>query len=168
MVFRHFLRPEELDQISKKKSWTLLILFRILRLHPAIRSKCQNRLGRTRSRENRKKPNFRLSPECSDSIRNDWMHDTARCFGYPSDSTRAARERAREQRADTACAGLARRSRAGPHPLRLLQPLALTPAALLLARAAQPFTYRARPCGPTPRPCGSLFSHTWPASGSAH
>jgi hypothetical protein len=26
----------------------------------------------------------------------DWMHETARCFGYPSDSTRAARERARE------------------------------------------------------------------------
>ncbi len=26
----------------------------------------------------------------------DWMHDTVRCLGYPSDSTRAARERARE------------------------------------------------------------------------
>ncbi len=26
--------------------------------------------------------------------RTDWMHDTARCLGYPSDSTRAARERA--------------------------------------------------------------------------
>ncbi len=26
----------------------------------------------------------------------DWMHDTARCLGYPSDSTRAAREWARE------------------------------------------------------------------------
>jgi hypothetical protein len=26
----------------------------------------------------------------------DWMHDTARCLGYPSDSSRAARERARE------------------------------------------------------------------------
>ena len=26
----------------------------------------------------------------------DWMHETARCFGYPSDSTRTARERARE------------------------------------------------------------------------
>ena len=26
----------------------------------------------------------------------DWMHDTARCLGYPSGSTRAARERARE------------------------------------------------------------------------
>ncbi len=26
----------------------------------------------------------------------DWMHETARCFEYPSDSTRTARERARE------------------------------------------------------------------------
>jgi hypothetical protein len=35
----------------------------------------------------------------------DWMHDTARCLGYPSDSSRAARECARE----TSC---------GRHPRR--------------------------------------------------
>ena len=35
---------------------------------------------------------------CDDSqhLRIDWMHGTARCFGYPSDSTRTALERARE------------------------------------------------------------------------
>ncbi len=30
------------------------------------------------------------------STNTDWMHETARCFVYPSDSTRTARERARE------------------------------------------------------------------------
>ncbi len=33
----------------------------------------------------------------------DWMHDTARCLGYPSDSTRAARERAPGDNLQSAC-----------------------------------------------------------------
>ena len=30
-----------------------------------------------------------------DRVESDWMHETARCIGYPSDSTRAAREQGR-------------------------------------------------------------------------
>ena len=33
----------------------------------------------------------------------DWMHDTARCLGYPSDSTRAARERASGDNLQSPC-----------------------------------------------------------------
>jgi hypothetical protein len=33
--------------------------------------------------------------EINEFLKNDWMHETARCIGYPSDSTRAARERGR-------------------------------------------------------------------------
>ena len=54
----------------------------------------------------------------------DWMHETARCFGYPSDSTRAARERGRgEQLAGTASAGPGQCGRPGP-PSPLSRPLA--------------------------------------------
>ena len=45
------------------------------------------------------------------------MHETARCFGYPSDSTRAARERGRgEQLAGTASAGPGQCGRPVPPP----------------------------------------------------
>jgi hypothetical protein len=49
----------------------------------------------------------------------DWMHDIARCLGYPSDSSRAAREWARE----TSC---------GRHPRRAGQarPVGYSPSAI--------------------------------------
>jgi hypothetical protein len=89
------------------------------------------------------------------------MHDTARCLRYPSDSTQAAWERAQEATCGLPpareSAGLVRRGRAGPQPLRLLHPRprlrgpdprprgsTLHTAALLLARAAQAITYLAR------------------------
>ncbi len=74
----------------------------------------------------------------------DWMHETARCFGYPSDSTRAARERGR----GAACGHRIRR----PGPVRPArpQPPPFQPLALWLKSAS--------------RPCGSI----WPASGFAH
>jgi hypothetical protein len=110
------------------------------------------------------------------------MHDTARCLGYPSYSTRAARERAREAtcglppaRDWSGAAGLS--PAACGHcgsvpsptlPLRLnsspewLNPSTLAPVAQLFAPAAQLFARVAqpidpRPCGSTPRPCGSAL-----------
>jgi hypothetical protein len=56
----------------------------------------------------------------------DWVHDTARCLGYPSDSSRAARECARE-------------TSGGHHPRRagqVRQGLILPPLPSLLACAA--------------------------------
>jgi hypothetical protein len=58
----------------------------------------------------------------------DWMHETARCFGYPSDSTRAARERARE----ATCGYCLRWSgQAQPGRASLNQASASTPSPLL-------------------------------------
>jgi hypothetical protein len=124
----------------------------------------------------------------------DWMHDTARCLGYPSDSTCAARERAREATCGhhPRWTGLAQPGRAAPTPaIATTTPLPLAsssparPDSSLRGSAPRPCgsthhlprscgpSPRPRgssphPCGSTPRPCGSLFSHTWPASGSAH
>ena len=63
------------------------------------------------------------------------MHDTARCLGYPSDSTRAARERARE-----ATCGLPPARVWSGHNLSGYCILALASAAQLLARVARLFT----------------------------
>ncbi len=108
-----------------------------------------------------------------EKIANDWMHDTARCLGYPSDSTRAARERARET---TCVRHLRRAGQARPG----WTPPSLASAAYLLAPAAQlsppwldsppPWlisrprgsTWQHRlssPRGSTLRPCGSTLSH---------
>ncbi len=89
----------------------------------------------------------------------DWMHETARCIGYPSDSTRAARERAREAtcgyclrwsgHAQPGQASPNQASASTPSPLRpRLSPLWLnsSPRGLPLAAVAQ----------------------LWSASGSAH
>ena len=75
-----------------------------------------------------------------DRFESDWMHDTARCLGYPSDSTRAARERA-----------------PGDNLHRFLSPLWLRLPAI-----------SSRPCGLSLRPCGStscyLLSPLWLSS----
>ncbi len=104
------------------------------------------------------------------------MHETARCFGYPSDSTRAARERAREAtcghclrwsgQAQSGRASLNQASASTPSPLRpRLSPLWLnsSPRGLPLAPVAQlwPSTKlqhpRPHPCGLASRPCGSTL-----------
>ncbi len=75
------------------------------------------------------------------------MHETARCIGYPSDSTRAARERGRGgQLAGTASADPGQCGRPVPPP---------------------------PPSQPPLRPCGSStplapVAHLWPAPGVAH
>jgi hypothetical protein len=65
------------------------------------------------------------------SFRNvfDWMNETARCFGYPSDPTRAARERAREATRGYCprWAGLAQPGRASLTPRDSPPPLWLNP-----------------------------------------
>ena len=125
------------------------------------------------------------------------MHETARCFGYPSDSTRAARERGR----GAACGRRLRRSdpvRPGPGLLHspsqaasISAPVAQLFAAMPLAPVAQLsplwlYSGRRRGAGPgshlhrprlSPlwlkshaRPCGSTLAPVallWPASGSA-
>ncbi len=88
----------------------------------------------------------------------DWMHDTVRCLGYPSDSTRAARERAWEATCGLPPARVWSGAAGSGHNLsgycilalasaaKLLARVArlFTTAALILARAAQPITYCAR------------------------
>jgi hypothetical protein len=69
------------------------------------------------------------------------MHDTARCLGYPSDSSRSARERARE----TTCGRHLRRGRSG--------------AAGLDTASSGLCGLSPRPCGLPLRECGSPLSH---------
>ena len=64
------------------------------------------------------------------------MHETARCFGYPSDSTRAAREPGVGQLAGTASNGPGRYGRPGPP----------SPPSHFLALRPKPAS---RPCGST-------------------
>ncbi len=97
-------------------------------------------------------------------LKRDWMHETARCFGYRSDSTRAARERARE----ATCGHRLRRSgpvRPGPGLLHspsqaasISAPVAHLFAASRHAPVAQLFA--ASPLAPV--------AQLRPASGTAH
>jgi hypothetical protein len=85
------------------------------------------------------------------------MHYTARCLGYPSDSTRRRGSGLGMQPAVTTCAGLVRRSRAGPHRLWSMQ---LRPR--LRGSTPRPCgstLHSLRPCGSTLRQCGSPLSH---------
>ena len=75
------------------------------------------------------------------------MHDTARCLGYPSDSTRAARERAQET---TSGSHLDRDGQAGWAGRHLVRP----PLHLL-----SPPRLNSRHRGSSLRPCGSTLSH---------
>ncbi len=75
------------------------------------------------------------------------MHDTARCLGYPSDSTRAARERARET---TSGSHLDRDGRA---VMEWMPPSPLAPVA-----RPSPLWLNSRPSGSTPL----LLAHGWP------
>ncbi len=92
-----------------------------------------------------------------DRVESDWMHETARCFGYPSDSTRTARELARE-----ATRGHRRRRPGLVRPgLGLL--LAPGQAASSLPRGSTLRCDAHRPCSSTPccddsRPCGSSLA----------
>jgi hypothetical protein len=72
------------------------------------------------------------------------MHDTARCLGYPSDSSRAAQERARE----TSCGRLPRRA-GQARPGRTLPPP-------VLARGQ--CSYSTGQCGLAHCPCGLPLS----------
>jgi hypothetical protein len=88
----------------------------------------------------------------------DWMHDTARCLGDPLDSSRAARERARE----TSCGRHPRRA-GQAQPGWILPPLPspLASTATLPACAASPL---ARVACPSLRSSPVwLTSLTWPA-----
>lgn len=90
----------------------------------------------------------------------DWMHDTARCLGYPSDSMRAARERAPGDYLQS-CRSSPTALVARPSPLWLIyRPVALLPipwficrpSGLALAPVAQlpsPLWLGSRPCGST-------------------
>ena len=51
-----------------------------------------------------------------DRVESDWMHDTARCLGYPSDSMRAARERDPGDNLQPACGPTCSPSRLDPRP----------------------------------------------------
>jgi hypothetical protein len=68
------------------------------------------------------------------------MHDTARCLGYPSDSTRAARERAREAPCGLPPARVWPGAVGSGHNLSGYCIRALASAAQLLARVARLFT----------------------------
>ena len=95
-----------------------------------------------------------------DRFESDWMHDTARCLGYPSDSMRAARERAPGDYLQS-CRSSPTALVARPSPLWLIyRPVALLPipwficrpSGLALAPVAQlpsPLWLGSRPCGST-------------------
>ena len=68
------------------------------------------------------------------------MHDTARCLGYPLDSTRAARERARAATCGLPPAWVWSGAAGSGHNLSCYCILALASAAQLLARVARLFT----------------------------
>ena len=102
-----------------------------------------------------------VNSESKDAIQwSDWMHDTARCLGYPSDSMRAARERAPGDYLQS-CRSSPTALVARPSPLWLIyRPVALLPipwficrpSGLALAPVAQlpsPLWLGSRPCGST-------------------
>ena len=109
----------------------------------------------------------------------DWMHDTACCLGYPSDSTRAARERAPgdNQREPP---GSGRPGGGGlDATFSVLCGTSTRTGGSPLAPVAQlsPRRLNSRPRGSTPpllAPVAQLsapvaqLSHTWPASADSH
>jgi hypothetical protein len=104
------------------------------------------------------------------------MHDTARCLGYPSDSSRAARERAQEATCSRHLRWTGQEQPGwAPPPLviaaspPLPSPLRLNSSSVwlnpsLLARVAQLFAsvvqlFAPGPCASALLPCGSPLSH---------
>jgi hypothetical protein len=76
----------------------------------------------------------------------DWMHDTARCLGYPSDSMRAARERAPGDNQQSPCSSATRPRGSTFAPVAQLSPLLLSSR----SRGSTPPWLIYRPCGSAP------------------